>query len=252
MSKSHSKKVSRSLVALSSAAVLAVYTAGFIRTKAAADRFLDEPVRRRPVAPIAMVGDVAAPPAVPTAPLTPLPLSSVSGEPPSTADRRAAGSPAPAAPVEALRVASSDLKVETTEKKISAEPAALPAPAPSPLAALASAAPTVLAAAPQALGALPSLLAPPPMAKYKDGTFTGWGTCRHGDIQAKVVIAEGKITSASVAQCLTRYSCSWIAPIVPQVVVRQSPETDFVSGATDSTNAFYYAVVEALSLAKNK
>ena len=36
----------------------------------------------------------------------------------------------------------------------------------------------------------------------------------------------------------------------PQVVTRQSPETDYVSGATQSTNAFYYAVVEALSKAK--
>ena len=32
----------------------------------------------------------------------------------------------------------------------------------------------------------------------------------------------------------------------PQVVSRQSPEVDYVSGATQSTNAFYYAVVEAL------
>jgi len=35
-----------------------------------------------------------------------------------------------------------------------------------------------------------------------------------------------------------------------QVTDRQSPETDFVSGATQSTNAYYYAVVDALSQAK--
>jgi uncharacterized protein with FMN-binding domain len=34
------------------------------------------------------------------------------------------------------------------------------------------------------------------------------------------------------------------------VVARQSAEVDYVSGATQSTNAFYYAVVEALSRAK--
>ena len=34
------------------------------------------------------------------------------------------------------------------------------------------------------------------------------------------------------------------------VAQRQSPEVDYVSGATQSTNAFYYAVVEALSKAK--
>ena len=59
-----------------------------------------------------------------------------------------------------------------------------------------------------------------------------------------------RIASASIAQCLTRYSCSWIAPLVPQVAARQSPEVDYVSGATESSYAFYDAVVEALSKAR--
>ena len=94
--------------------------------------------------------------------------------------------------------------------------------------------------------------APPAPAKpiYKDGTYYGWGTSRHGDIQAAVMIQDGRIASATIAQCLTRYSCSVIAKLPPQVAERQSPETDYVSGATQSTNAFYYAVVEALSKAK--
>jgi uncharacterized protein with FMN-binding domain len=90
----------------------------------------------------------------------------------------------------------------------------------------------------------------PPKPLYKDGTYYGWGTSRHGDIQAAVVIQDGRIASATIAQCLTRYSCSVIAKLPPQVAERQSPETDYVSGATQSTNAFYYAVVEALSKAK--
>ena len=89
-----------------------------------------------------------------------------------------------------------------------------------------------------------------PKSQYKDGTYFGWGTSRHGDIQAQVVIEGGRIASATIAQCLTRYSCSVIAKLPPQVAERQSPETDYVSGATQSTNAFYYAVVEALSKAK--
>jgi uncharacterized protein with FMN-binding domain len=95
-------------------------------------------------------------------------------------------------------------------------------------------------------------LVPPPPAKsqYKDGTYYGWGTSRHGDIQAAVVVQDGRIASATIAQCLTRYSCSVIAKLPPQVAERQSPETDYVSGATQSTNAFYYAVVEALAKAK--
>jgi uncharacterized protein with FMN-binding domain len=36
----------------------------------------------------------------------------------------------------------------------------------------------------------------------------------------------------------------------PQVAKRQSPEVDYVSGATQSTNAFYFAVVDALGKAK--
>ena len=90
----------------------------------------------------------------------------------------------------------------------------------------------------------------PPKPQYKDGTYLGWGTSRHGDIQAEVVIEGGRIASATIAQCLTRYSCSVIAKLPPQVAERQSPETDYVSGATQSTNAFYYAVVDALSKAK--
>jgi uncharacterized protein with FMN-binding domain len=86
--------------------------------------------------------------------------------------------------------------------------------------------------------------------RWIDGTYLGWGTSRHGDIQAQVVIEDGRIASATIAQCLTRYSCSVIAKLPPQVAERQSPEVDYVSGATQSTDAFYYAVVEALSKAK--
>jgi uncharacterized protein with FMN-binding domain len=85
----------------------------------------------------------------------------------------------------------------------------------------------------------------------KDGTYTGWGSCRHGDIQAQVVIAAGRIASASISQCWTRYPCSWVAMLPGQVVARQSQNVDYVSGATESTNAFYDAIVEALSKAKS-
>jgi uncharacterized protein with FMN-binding domain len=100
-----------------------------------------------------------------------------------------------------------------------------------------------------AVAAVPAI-PQPPRSQYKDGTYFGWGTSRHGDIQAQVVIEGGRIAAATIAQCLTRYSCSVIAKLPPQVAERQSPETDYVSGATQSTNAFYYAVVEALAKAK--
>jgi len=117
---------------------------------------------------------------------------------------------------------------------------------PSPVAA-AELPPTVIE---QTAATPPPAPPDPPKPNYKDGTYFGWGTSRHGDIQAQVIIQDGRILSATIAQCLTRYSCSVIAKLPPQVAERQSPETDYVSGATQSTNAFYYGVVEALSKAK--
>jgi uncharacterized protein with FMN-binding domain len=244
--KTHSKKVSRSLIVLSSAAVLGVYSAGYMRTRAAAEQFLEEPVRRRPVAPAAVAGE--APAALPSAPVAP-----AAEGPAKNSDTANAPASAPSASPPPDAAASDPKPVVTGSKAAAVEIAAPAAPAPAPIAALANASPVALAAVQQTLGGLPAgLSAPPAKAKYLDGTYTGWGTCRHGDIQAKVVIADGKIASAGISQCLTRYSCSWISPLPPQVITRQSPETDFVSGATDSTNAYYFAVVEALSQAKPK
>jgi uncharacterized protein with FMN-binding domain len=95
--------------------------------------------------------------------------------------------------------------------------------------------------------------APSPVATkspYRDGSYSGWGSSRHGDIEATVVIADGRIASAAITRCLTRYSCSWIAHLPGQVVSRQNADVDYVSGATQSTDAFYYAVLDALSKAK--
>jgi uncharacterized protein with FMN-binding domain len=139
---------------------------------------------------------------------------------------------APAAPIS---------PTPTVTPAVAPAPAPLPAPAPAPTPAPAPApAPTTT----------PADTAPRTGLKWKDGTFSGWGTSRHGDIEATVIIEKGRITAAAISRCLTRYSCSWIAHLQPQVVERQSPEVDNVSGATESANAFYYAVVEALKAAK--
>jgi uncharacterized protein with FMN-binding domain len=84
----------------------------------------------------------------------------------------------------------------------------------------------------------------------KDGTFLGWGSSRHGDIQASVEIQNGRIVSAQIAQCLTRYSCDVIDKLPPEVVARQSADVDYVSGATESADAFYDAIADALAKAK--
>ncbi len=85
---------------------------------------------------------------------------------------------------------------------------------------------------------------------YKDGLYSGWGTSRHGDIEAYVEIKGGKITSAFISECLTQYSCSWIVKLPPMVLQAQSAEIDYISGATHSSNAFYYAVANALKKAQ--
>ncbi|HXA49642.1 MAG TPA: FMN-binding protein [Candidatus Acidoferrum sp.] len=218
------KKVPNSLVALSSAAVLAVYTAGYVRTRPAADRLAQAAVRRLPppqaavpVTPVAEIRTVDRPVTAP------VPKARV----------------APAAPKVQAPIAA---HVESQEPATVAEPAlpAVAAPAPEPPAPVAPVPVPEIEKKPDA----------PPAPKWKDGTYLGWGTSRHGDIQASVVIESGRIASATIAQCLTRYSCSVIAQLPPQVAQRQSPEVDFVSGATQSANAFYYAVEDALSKAK--
>jgi uncharacterized protein with FMN-binding domain len=90
----------------------------------------------------------------------------------------------------------------------------------------------------------------PSAPRYKDGTYSGWGTSRHGDIEATVVVEGGRITVARISMCLTRYSCSWISPLPPQVLSRQSGNVDYVSGATESAIAFYDAIAESLRKAK--
>lgn len=82
---------------------------------------------------------------------------------------------------------------------------------------------------------------------WRDGTFTGWGTSRHGDIKAQVVIRDGRIVESGIVSCETRYPCDVIERIIPQPVQFQSPEVDRVSRATESADAYYYALVNALA-----
>ena len=223
------QKISNSLVTLSSAAVLAVYIAGYYRTGSAANGFAAQAARRRTAAPIVAraVAPKTATPGVETTSAVRPPSAPSAVRPPSAPPLRKVSPRASSAPVPnaaATPAASEDSP---------ATPSASPAASTSNDQEAVPAAP--IAAAPQ--------------GRYKDGTYLGWGTSRHGDIQASVVIQGGKIVSAEIAQCLTRYSCSWIAALPGQVISRQSPNVDYVSGATQSCNAFSDAVAQALSQA---
>lgn len=136
-------------------------------------------------------------------------------------------------------------KIVAVNPSIIAAPSA-PAPVPAPPAAkpVATAAPKAAAPAAKAADSVPA------PAGWQDGTYIGYGASRHGDVESTVMVEKGKIVAAAISRCLTQYSCSWIAHLQQQVVTRQSPDVDNVSGATHSANAFYYSVIDALNKAK--
>jgi hypothetical protein len=219
----------RPLVALSSAAIVAVYTAGYVRTRAAAERFDVPTPARKPLTP--RVPDDRTPPRAEGRLEIPPPAAV-----PAITRRARPASQEPASPsVSPSVVPHADV---TPPKSDVNAPIALNEQAVQGLAQ-----PGIDAPPPEP---------PPPVARgeYKDGSYTGWGYCRHGDIQASVVVAAGRIVSAKVVQCLTRYSCNWIEPLYPQVVERQNAEVDYISGASESSDAFHDAVAEALAKAK--
>jgi uncharacterized protein with FMN-binding domain len=256
------------LLALSSAAVLAVYTAGYARTRTAAEML--EAEERRPPMPRPGSVDRAPIPATPHDP-TLVPATGVQAPPaaaapsaaaPATAkdiqpranavEARMAQAAAPTLAQGALAPAASGTAALASAASVAVTPPALASESGSAPAALAAPAPA--AVAPVAAVALapsetPQMPAAPLGPKWKDGRYTGWGTSRHGDLQASVLIEGGRISTASISQCLTRYPCDWISKLPPQVIQRQSAEVDYVSGATESATAFYYAVLQALSKA---
>ena len=200
------------LVTLGTAAVLTVYSAGYVRTSDAAQRIAVEAAQRRGAA-LAMKGP----------------------------SERAIDPPREAVPEE--RTAPELPKLRRAEAHL--EPTAVKAPEPPR-----AAPPPSQSAVAQAPDSESEPANKKERNRFKDGVYYGWGTSRHGDIQAMVEIKDGKIAGASISQCLTRYSCSWVSALPPEVVQRQSAEVDVVSGATESSNAFYYAIVEALKQAK--
>ena len=210
------QRISKSLVTLSSTAIVAIYAAGYHRTSAAAHKFDSQTEQRSAVA--------EAVPAAPPAPENP--------------------------PAEPLGTSSSTPTVKKNARKPAAANRKSGAASTEPGESPASASGTGANAAAKAAASA--------QIQYKDGVFLGWGSCRHGDIEASVQIQDGKIVTATITQCLTRYSCSWISPRVPspvlpdlprEVVERQSAKVDYVSGATESGYAFADAITAALSKA---
>lgn len=241
--KGSNRKIAPSLVALSSAAVLTIYTVGYSRTRSASERFAEEGAQRRTAGPAEArpVSSLAPPRPAVDAPRQPTPSATPVVPPVPKQEAKAPPSRLPSSP-----------------PSPASKPAATPAPVPE--STVASTAPPPVA--PPAVSSPvtvdgdvpttepPATLSAPPLPHYNDGIYSGWGRCRHGSIEATVVVEGGKIATAEITECRTRYSCNWVSMLPPQVVSRQSAEVDYVSGATESADAFYYAVVEALTKAK--
>ena len=87
-------------------------------------------------------------------------------------------------------------------------------------------------------------------ATYRDGAYSGWGQGPHGRILATVELRNGRIVSATITRCRTRYTCSILAPLLTRVVERQSADVDVITGASDSSLAFSRAVAAALAEAR--
>jgi uncharacterized protein with FMN-binding domain len=270
--------VKKNLVALGSVAVVSVYTAGYFRTEEAAARFAGESARRHAAPLAAPAGmqaqragehglpprrspeaavinpsslETAGPVAVKHANPASGPVATAARKPNDSPDSQVAAptparvTPQPAvqaAPQLALQHAAQPVPQPVIQPVV---PAGTP-PAPQPAPQLAPQLP------PQPVAPVADSAAPAKTNKggLRDGSYTGWGSSRHGDIQATVEVENGKITSAWISECRTQYSCSWISALPPEVLARQSAEVDYVSGATQSSNAFYYAVVQAISKAK--
>ncbi|QQE77561.1 FMN-binding protein [Alicyclobacillus sp. SO9] len=89
-------------------------------------------------------------------------------------------------------------------------------------------------------------------APYLDGTYNGSASNRIGTVAVAVSIKAGKIANVQITQCDTHYPERYINPVLPSyVVAHQTTRIPIVSGATLSTRDFYFALVQALSQAKN-
>src|SRR5437899_1839958 len=163
-----SQRMSNSLITLSSAAIVAIYAAGYHRTSPAAHRF-DSQTSYTASATIAAVI-------------------------PSSASNSATNAPAAASPSAAAPEKKNNPRPPASARKTPAGGSQATSPAPA----------TTTGANPGAsAGTAP---ATPPTRRYKDGMYLAWGSCPHGDIEVSVSIEGGKIASTAISQCLTRYS----------------------------------------------
>jgi uncharacterized protein with FMN-binding domain len=100
---------------------------------------------------------------------------------------------------------------------------------------------------PAAAAAPPS---PPAPAGLKAGKYRGRSRCRHGYIEAEVHILNGLIIDLSITACDVQYDCGDLEVLNLGIYENQRPTVDYVAGSTESTIAYYGAIMNALAKAK--
>lgn len=196
------QKMSRRLVLVSSAAIAALYAAGYVETQKADAQ---------------LGGSGAASQA----------RSSTTASQAAASQAQAAAPPvnANAAPPAVAQVARSSSASTTASTTTSSQQAAAAPPTATPI-------PT-----------------PTPQSGYRDGTYSGTGTSRRGDVSVAVTVKGGKITNVAITQATTQYPTSWISDLPKEVLAQQSAQVDLISGATYSSLAFQEGVQQALAQA---
>ncbi|WP_409308885.1 FMN-binding protein [Pectobacterium sp. B1J-3] len=90
-------------------------------------------------------------------------------------------------------------------------------------------------------------------AQYKDGTYTGKGQGKEGEIEVSVSISDGKIANAEVVkhEDTEALMMGVIDNVVPELIEKQDiDKVDSVTGATMSSQGVISAVKQALEQAK--
>jgi len=256
-------KISHDLVAASCAAVLAVYAAGYLRTRDAARRLVIQAQKPRLTPRVPRAAEHTPPPgAAPRqvpAPAQAAHELAVTVAPASSSESGALTrppSPRRANHARFSRSSSGPTSPQSAGARTPGPGGTAPGVAAGP-AAPSSDDPHAVAPAPMpeelAAASVPASSAPGsaviPQAKWRDGTYTGVGDSAHGDIEARVVIKNGRIVEAGISACNTRYPCSVIDSLILQPLTVQGPITDYVSHATESSYAYYFGLVEALKAA---
>ncbi|HVB10841.1 MAG TPA: FMN-binding protein [Bacillota bacterium] len=262
------RRPSKKLMALSGAAIFAVYVAGYARTQAAADQWQAgaPPSGSTVAAGTALPGATASS----TSSATGTPSASAAAAAPTQATAPAAPAVASSAPSAAARGddsggegrrSRSQSAATTTPANPAAAAAAKTQPAaPPPAQAAATTAQAQTSssqgssqsssASSQASQSSQGQAAAAAPSPFKNGVFAGTGWSRHGSVSVAITMKSGKVTSIVVTGCTTHYPCGDVAPLPGEVLSAQSLQVDVVSGATDSSMAFLLAVQNALQAAQ--